>query len=383
MIRVLFVTHVPQLGGGNRAMLQLICHLQKTKMVIPYVLLPDTDYDGPLLKDKLDEINVEYFFAPIRYFKENNPNIKYQLVCFKGYLEYLFSKRKEYKRFISYKFDIVHSNTSVIDIGAWLSLQLHAKHVWHFREFGDLDYNFYPLGTKIYERFSYRHADAYIAVSKCIANHFAKKVRSKRLFTIYDGVDTSDDAILSLHDNVHIKFISAGVLCEGKNQIEIVQAAKILRERNILEFHITLVGDNKNKYADAIRKYIKENRLENYIFLMKEVDGIGRLLSNMDVGITASKNEAFGLTTIEYQLQNLLAIVNDSGANTELVTDNQTGLVYECGNPNSLADKMEIAIKDRKRLIALAYAGRVNAMKNFTAEVNAQLVYQLYKKILL
>lgn len=326
-------------------MLLLIRHLQRTNQVIPYVLLPDTYYEGPLLKDKLDEINVEYLFTNIRFLKEHSPSIKYQIVCFKGYLEYLFSKRNEYKKFVSYQFDIVHSNSSVIDIGAWLSIQLHAKHVWHLREFGDLDYNFYPLGTIIYERFTYIHADAYIAISDCIAKHYARKVRNNRLHTIYDGVSISEDAKLSNHDDIAVRFISAGVLCEGKNQMEIVKAAKILQERNISDFHVTLVGDNRNEYADRIRIYIADNALETFVHLMDEIDGISGILCNMDVGITSSKSEAFGLTTIEYQLQNLLAIVNDSGANTELVIDDQTGFVYECGNPYSLADKMEIAIK--------------------------------------
>lgn len=363
-------------------MLQLIKHLQSCYNVRCCVLLPDTDYDGPKLRDKLDEINVEYFFTSVRFFKENNPCIKYQLICFKGYLEYLFRRRKEYKRFISYNFDIVHSNTSIIDIGAWLSRQLHAKHVWHLREFGDLDYNFYPLGTKIYERFTYRHADAYIAISDCVAKHFSNKVLKNRMYTIYNGVQLPHGIMLSGHRNEIINFVNAGALCEAKNQLEIVRAAKILVQDGIYNFHITLVGNCSSVYAKSIREFINQNELESYVTIMDETDGITELLMSMDVGITSSKFEAFGRTTIEYQIQNLLAIVSDTGANAELVEDGITGYVYRGGSPRSLAGKMRIAILDRSRTASLAEAGRGSALKRFTSDVNAKLIHELYKKLL-
>lgn len=43
--------------------------------------------------------------------------------------------------------DIVHSNSSVIRIGPSLAKKLHAKHVWHIREFIDLDLNRKPFGA--------------------------------------------------------------------------------------------------------------------------------------------------------------------------------------------------------------------------------------------
>jgi len=41
--------------------------------------------------------------------------------------------------------EIIHSNNSVVDIGYMLSKRVHKPHVWHLREFLDLDFGWNPF----------------------------------------------------------------------------------------------------------------------------------------------------------------------------------------------------------------------------------------------
>ena len=377
-IKVLFITHVSEMGGANHSMCQLIKELKETYSVIPVVLCPPKK-SNINLQDNLKEIGVEYLEFPIRFFKTKKPT----LYLFFSYLKYLYRQRHFYKRLESYNFDIIHSNSSVIDIGGYLSKQLKCKHIWHLREFGDLDYSLFPLGGKIYEKFGYSHADAYIAISKAVEKHFADKLSSRKIHLIYNGIKLVDSCFCSKHNSKNINFICVGLIHPSKNQIEIVNAVNsLVNTRHCNNFHVTFVGINTHPYTKLIKDLINQYQLESYFTILKEMDNIHSLLSSMDVGIMSSRSEAFGRVTIEYMLHNLLVIANDSGANKELVNDGETGIIYKSGDFEDLANKMNMIITTPSIIEELSHQALVYSNNNFLSMHNTMKVYNLYKTIL-
>lgn len=377
-MKALFVTHFPNMSGANRSVFQLIKELKEDYHVEPFVLVPTTDrYEGTI-HQALKKIGVPFLEVEIRYFKLNNPTLR-NIV---GYMLYLWRNRNLYKKLKSHHFDIVHSNTSVIDIGAYLSRQLKTKHVWHLREFGNKDYNLYPIGGRWYERFTYRHADAYVAISKIIAEFYSSKVNKERLHTIYNGICPDDMVKLSLHKNTITQFFAAGMISEVKNQKVIVMAVdELVHGRGVKAIHLTLVGEHIEPYTQEVFAMIKAKGLDEYVSILPEVDGIQSLAAQMDVGIMSSRAEAFGRVTIEYQLYNLLVIANDAGANPELIDDNVTGLLYKAGDHLQLADKMQLAIEHPEMLASLAAAGREHARQHFLSIYNTEAIYHLYQDL--
>ncbi len=378
-MRVLFVTHIPTMSGANRSVFQLIKELKEDYHVEPFVLAPTTDRDEGTIHQALKKIGVPLIEAEIRYFKVNKPTLR-NIV---GYMLYLWRNRNLYKKLKKNNFDIVHSNTSVIDIGAYLSRQLKTKHVWHLREFGDKDYNLHPIGGKLYECFTYRHADAYIAISKIIAEYFSSTVNRQRLHTIYNGIYKDDKIGISLHKNTITQFFVAGIISEVKNQKEIIMAVdELVHGRGVKAIHLTLVGIHIEPYTQEIFAMIKDRGLNDYVTILPEIDGIQSIATQMDVGIMSSRAEAFGRVTIEYQLYNLLVIANDAGANPELIDDNVTGLLYKAGEYLQLADKIQQVIENPKMMTSLASAGREHAQQNFLSVYNTKAIFRLYQELL-
>ena len=284
-----------------------------------------------------------------------------------------------------YHFDIIHSNCSVIDLGGYLSCKLKIKHVWHLREFGDLDYNLHPIGGQWYERYTYRHADAYVAISKAIAAYFKNKVPPRKIHTIYNGVYQPHYLPISNHCNSTIQFLCAGLVSPAKNQKEIVLAVdELVNVRKVpYSFHLTIVGNQVQQYVEGLMSLIKDKNLNNYIDIMGEIDGIQSLAARMDVGIMPSRSEAFGRVTVEYQMQNLLVIANEAGANPELIENNVTGLLYPTGNYQSLADKMQWVMEHPLRMQEIAQKGMEHAHQFFTSKRNTREIYELYQKLLI
>ena len=76
-------------------------------------------------------------------------------------------------------FDLVHSNTSVMDFGGYISRKLGIKHIWHLRDFGDLDYNLHSIWGNLYSKATYRNGDVFIAISNEIKRYFEKDILRK------------------------------------------------------------------------------------------------------------------------------------------------------------------------------------------------------------
>lgn len=378
-MNILFITHCTGMAGANRSMLQLILELKDNYGVEPFVLLPEYNGQNRTLKDSLMDNGIPYKETFISYFKKVDQSAYSQWDTIVSYRRI----KRLAREFLPYNFDIVHSNSSVIDFGGYLSRELGIRHIWHLRDFGDLDYSLNSVFGKTYERLTYRNAEAFIAISDCIKKHFSKTIDPNKITTIYNGINPTPNIPLSLHKNKKTQFLCAGIYGDAKNQMEILRAVDILvNDYHLTGFHVTMVGIGvKGQYAQELKRYATEHSIGQYVSILGEVDGITKLASTMDVGIMSSRNEAFGRVTVEYMLQNLAVIANDSGANTEIIENGVSGLIYSRGDIAALADIMELLIRDKVQLEYIASQGYKRAVSSFLSCYNTKAVYELYEDV--
>ena len=95
-----------------------------------------------------------------------------------------------------------------------------------------------------------------------------------------------------------------------------------------------------------------------------------------------SNNEAFGRVTVEYMLQNLAVIAANTGANPEIISKNEIGLLYKHGEPEDLAQCMKQLIEDNNLLKSMSTAGQLYAREMFPSSKNTRLIYDIYKSVL-
>lgn len=379
-MKVLYITHCLEMGGANRSMLQLILELRDNYGVEPFVVLPEYQGNNRSIKDYLNNNHINFKEANIRWFKHSNPFAYSRRSVIISYRKV----KRLAKELQPYNFDLVHSNSSVMDFGAFLSRELRVKHIWHFREFGDLDFFWNSVFGNFYERLTYRNAESYIAISDSIKRHFCKIVKPSKLTTIYNGIKPNTNVPLSFHRNCKVQFLCAGIYGEAKNQLEVFRATDVLvNEYSITDFHVTTIGSGVDgQYAHQMKDFAKKHSIEQYVSIMGEVDGIAALASTMDVGIMSSRNEAFGRVTVEYMLQNLAVIANDSGANLEIIEHGKSGLIYPHNDYRSLAYAMKQLIQNQSMLSYLATNGRQRANERFLSTSNTKAVFSLYQDVI-
>lgn len=374
-MRVLFITHTNGLDGANRSLLQLTRELRDNHNVEPVVVCP-RDWKSYVLTNAYAKAGIECIPVPLVKFKlVGRKSIVAKCLLAASFLIHnlylIYALRKV-------KFDLVHSNSSVIDMGAYLARWRGVPHVWHLREFGYEDFRMMSVFGKRYERWIYKKCSIAIAISKAIEQKF-KPLFGNRLRLIYNGIATKDESLSATHTNSVLTFCIAGRLEPNKNQLEVLKACQLLKCESESAFRLLVIGAGGNTaYIEELKKYVADNHLDGNVVFMGYRDDVPDVLRQCDVGITASTNEAFGRVTVEYMMQSLAVIASDTGANPEIINNSETGLLYHLGDTRQLADRMRMLMENRDLLLRLAANGKRQAHEIFSSVKNSDSIYNLY-----
>ena len=379
-IRVLYVTHTVVMAGANNSMLRLMQELRENYGVEPEVLIPQVDsaYSKINLYKACKEQQIKCYSYRFYWFKGKR-NWKAYLKCLSNVLWYpriLWKMRSK-------QYDIIHSNSSVISLGAFICRVKHTPHVWHLREYGLLGLNYTSLLGRCYEKWVYQHGDLFIAISNSLKAYYSDIIPLKKIRMIYNGVLPPEDRYIASHQNNTVQFCMVGVLVNQKRQIDSLKAANILVNKwNVTGFHLSFIGLEEATYAHKLHEYIDENGLSDYVSFMGEHSNISALLCHMDVGLMLSSFEAFGRVTVEYMMHGMAVIASDSGANPEIVENSVSGIIYPLGDIEELARQMRVLINDRTKILEYADKGKRRALKMFTSLKNTEQIYQIYQTII-
>ena len=389
-MKVLFITHYIYMMGANRSMLRLMLELRDLG-VTPIVLLPSHRIDRnssslheaereKTLVDYLDRYSIKYIASPFRMAK-----MRTTLLSTAAFLYNRMVYPSILRRVRPLGIDLIHSNSGATDLGAWLSRKLDVPHVWHLREYGDLDYNLHSPFGKFYDR-RYFHGDHhFIAISRSISDHYTRLISGSPISLIYNGIEPPQ-SVTSREvsgDVAAVNICVVGYLSPMKCQLDAVKAVRTLTEQKIpVPFHLFLAGRGQSDYINQIQRYIDSNRLGDFVTLAGQIDDINSFLSRMDIGIMSSSSEAFGRVTVEYMMNDLAVVATDSGASREIIDNDVTGMLYPVGDVAALAGRLRVLIEDKSLRETLAGAGRRKALEQFTSQANSKAIFRLYNGLL-
>lgn len=277
--------------------------------------------------------------------------------------------------------DLVHCNTTFTYIGAVAARDCGIPFVWHLREnMENLGCRIfaYPISLKLLQR-----ADKVIAVSDYIKRLMPFE-KEKQICTIYDAVERNEKECLQreILKNKTVQMILVGVLAEHKEQKEMLRACMILKAKTDMDFHLLFVGKGEKKYLNELKEIIHKGGLEDNISFYGASKDVYPLYEQSDISFVCGRKEAYGRVTIESLLSGCLVIGVDSGGTPELIHEGENGYLYEAGNPESLADKIIMAVMNPDRSRKLARNGQKHAFNTYTKEKNVQQILTVYEEVL-
>ena len=376
MIHILFVGHECRANGASRSMLNLIDELADRctfSVVLPYK-------EGAVI-DELRRRNVKLYYVPFRRWAYEK-TYKYYV---KKALWYVAWNRKNEilakelcDRLKNEKIDIIHSNSSVIEFGDRLSRYLDIPHLWHIREFGERDFNVYPLVSYTNYFKTLNHKQNFICcISKAVAKKFEGKVPKDRVSIIYNGVGREHLNFEKKYE-AHKEFVclQAGYINEAKGQSISIKAIQELNNRGIKDIKLLLAGRGNVK-----RIGFKLEELHG-VKELGVINNLPEIRQDVDVEIVASREEAFGRVTVEAMMGGIPVVGSKSGGTTELITDGENGLLFEPGNYMDLADKLQYLYEHRDEIQRLGQNAFAHAKDFFLIKRCADEVYELYRSVL-
>lgn len=378
-ISVVYFTHYTDLYGANKSLLNLIDGLKGYHDVTVAVV---THSKGPIV-DALNKRNVTCYIWP--FFNETySGDTNHFKVTIKGLVKFLYNwvtviryapvlRRREV--------NIIHSNSSATLIGAYFALWLKVSHIWHIREFGWEDYKLkYNFG---YSQFRYwlRKATVVISISRAIYNKRLSGERLKNNEIVYNGVVSdqvlpNNKAALNVSKRALTTFSIIGVISEEKNQLEALEAFKLLcKDKD--DVRLLIVGQGYDNYVHQLKEMVKQKDLDDKVQFTGYTANIEDIYSKTDFLLMCSRNEALGRVTLEAMSHCIPVIGFDGEGTAEIISHKVNGLLYSKGY-NELYYQMKMAMEDE----ALVQKMKMNAIdtvrENFTIEKYVSSIHKIY-----
>lgn len=392
-MKVAFITHYTNLYGANCSLLNLIDGLRKYE-VDPYVISPSK---GDLV-EALQTRDIPVAILPIRPWVAEKPKQSQNLL--QNLHSYIRSRREAIDRLRlnlrslkplinkleEWNVDIVHTNSSVIPIGILGAKWLRIPHVWHLREFGDLDYDLYPdWGLGIHKGLM-GLSERLITVSQELRNYCLLGFSKKKVYVIYNGIasESEFDRLYRLnqqnlsHKNCYT-FALVGVIRPSKGQeIAIKALARIVKQ--FPTTRLLIVGTGNKNNLNNIHELVKSLSLEQNVELWGYIKNPYTAYRQADAILMCSKNEAMGRVTVEAMSACKPVIGYDNAGTSELIDHEHTGLLYT-GDYEQLAKCMLRLVKNPEEGRQMGINAWHFARERFTIEAYAKAVYQVLSSV--
>ena len=170
-----------------------------------------------------------------------------------------------------------------------------------------------------------------------------------------------------------------------KNHSLLIKAVNILVHDRHLPLHVLLVGGCSSKSAkvhqQAAHHLVHDLKLEHVVSFIGFTHDTMQLFQHSDIVLLASTRETVGLVLAEAALLERPTIAPSRTGAAYVVEHEKTGLVFENGNEQDLADKIEQLIKNPVWAQQLGRNGRQRVLEKFGSEQSFAQHEALYKNL--
>lgn len=177
-----------------------------------------------------------------------------------------------------------------------------------------------------------------------------KTIPEEKIAIVYHGIELkAEPALNSDHFNLkrtsenQIILGNAGRLTEQKRQLDLIEVAKILKERK-LNFILYIAGEGELK--QFLQSRIEEYNLQNEVKVLGFVANMEEFYRSLDIFLLSSGWEGFGYVLVEAMMANKAVVAYDISSNPEIVEDSQTGFLVDYKDLNAFASKTQLLIEN-------------------------------------
>lgn len=384
-MKVLYVCSTENLYGDNKALLNLLPYLENFG-VRPLFLVRGMSKFYTYLKEK--GYTVYFYDGFYAHAMSPDNSLKLYVSWLKTIVvQNVIERNKEFKTLLDIlskeNLDLIHTNNGVCTLGYKLAQKMNIPHVWHIREYVDIDANYHFMPSK---RTYCIHLDNpinyKIAITDGVKRHFHLR---KMTSVIYDGVFLEDKRPTIVNKKEDY-FLYVGRLAEGKRVIDAIEAfGKFKRHFMHSQTKLLIAGEGLKEYTQLLSKKAEEYGVIKFVKFLGYRNDVAELMSKARALIVPSQFEAFGFITAEAMFYGCPVIGRNTGGTKEQMdnvesilgkkvcyrfshNDELTGLLYKLYNENVNSN----ILKNIQNVVA----------KKYSSKKSAEKVFDIYKKII-
>jgi glycosyltransferase involved in cell wall biosynthesis len=185
-----------------------------------------------------------------------------------------------------------------------------------------------------------------------------------------------------LSGNDEKRIVCLANLKKPKNHFAILRAFKEIKI-NDLGWSLHLIGkDYAGDYSILLKDFIRENNLENSIFIYGSKNDVQHILTQATIGILASSAEGFPVTILEYGLAKLPVVSTNVGHCSEIIHDNFNGLLFNPSDNLEMQNQILKIISDKQLRDKFALELHQSVLNNYSKDKIISILLSRYKEVL-
>lgn len=291
------------------------------------------------------------------------------------------------------KFDIVH--TSLFNsnfhgrISAFLTgvpIVISEEHSEHY-QYRSLKFLPYIWSDRILSIFT----DKIICCSRNLMNSIAKleKIPSDKLFLLLNTFNAEKLKIKLEKGYVKKEVgVSNGDLIIGnvaslsprKGQDILIKAFKLVKAK-IPDAKLILIGGADIKFKEKLVRLVKKLGLDNEVLFLGKKENIADYLNIIDIIVLSSLFEGIPLVLLESMHMQVPVIATDTGGISEVIVNNQNGVLVKVNDVESLAAETVRLLKNKEERLRLANEAARTVAERFNSDRYVNKLDELYTEL--
>lgn len=244
-------------------------------------------------------------------------------------------------------------------------------------------------------RLTFSKAARIIAVSQAVASQLGadKLAPAEKTTVVLNGVDTGRFARARDQFNRH-EFIKSWDLTEQSLLVGTVgeltplkghqdflrAAAQIAKHNPDCKFILAGIDHSPDcRNETQIEKLIDELNLRERVRRVEWLDDLAQLYCALDVFVSASHSESFGLAIVEAMASRTAVVATETEGAREIIRAGETGLLAPVSNPTALASAIQSLLDDEADRLRIAEAAQKDVAQRFSVERMVDETEKIYR----
>ncbi len=201
------------------------------------------------------------------------------------------------------------------------------------------------------------------------------EIKPEKIVALHNFIDM-DDYNVKIEDEGYAFYF--GRIIKEKGVLNLIKAFKDIKYHKLY-----IAGDGPD--IEKVKKYIKNNKLENQIKLLGFLnsDQVKEYVRKARFIVVPSVwYENCPYSVLETLAMGKPIIGSNLGGIPELVKNNETGLIYKYDNINELIDKMKVLFENKDKAEELGKTAKKTAKENFSKEAYYNKIIKIYEGVM-